>query len=108
MKYQKFFICAIILQVFLLDVYAKDSEGVHVFKGYCWGCHHQTAQAFGPSFRSIANKRKKDEIISQIIDPKDTYKHLGYRINSMPAFNDLNQKQLKAIVNYILSFKDKK
>ena len=89
-------------------VVAKDSLALQVFKGYCWGCHHQTAQAFGPSFKEIANKRKKDEIIAQITDPKDTYKLLGYKRNSMPSFNDLNTSQLNAIVSYILSFKDKK
>jgi len=87
---------------------AEDNLAMQVFKGYCWGCHHQTAQAFGPSFKEIANKRKKDEIIAQITDPKDMYKKLGYQRNSMPAFNDLNASQLDAIVTYILSFKDKK
>ncbi len=94
--------------VFVSFISAKDTLAMQVFKGYCWGCHHQTAQAFGPSFRKIANSRKKDEIIAQITDPKDTYKLLGYKRNSMPSFNDLNASQLNAIVAYILSFKDKK
>ncbi len=93
---------------FVLSLFAKDSLALQVFKGYCWGCHHQTAQAFGPSFRSIANKRTKDQIISQIVDPKDTYKLLGYKRNSMPSFNDLNSSQINAIVRYILSYKDRK
>ncbi len=79
-----------------------------VFKEYCWGCHHQTAQAFGPSFKEIANHRKKEEIIAQIIAPQNTYKLLGYKRNSMPAFNDLSTTQLNLIVDYILSFKNKK
>ncbi len=91
-----------------LNLQAKENLAMKVFQGYCWGCHHQTAQAFGPSFKAIANKRTKGEIIAQIKDPKDTYKMLGYKINSMPAFNDLNTSQLNAIVTYILSFKDKK
>ncbi len=94
--------------IFTVQINAKDDLAVKVFKGYCWGCHHQTAQAFGPSFKKIANVRKKDEIIAQITDPKDTYKILGYKRNSMPAFDDLNASQLNAIVAYILSFKDKK
>ncbi len=98
----------IFLIFFSAYLVASDNMAIKVFQGYCWGCHHQTAQAFGPSFRSIANKRTKGEIIAQIRDPKDTYKMLGYKINSMPAFNDLNNTQLNAIVTYILSFKDKK
>ena len=81
---------------------------MQVFHTYCWGCHHQSAQAFGPSFKKIANSRKKDEIIAQILSPQSMYKKLGYKRNSMPAFNDLNATQINAIVSYILSFKDKK
>ena len=88
--------------------FAKESVAMQVFHTYCWGCHHQSAQAFGPSFKEIANKRKKDEIIAQILSPKDMYKKLGYKRNSMPSFNDLNATQINAIVTYILSFKDKK
>ena len=106
--FKKVFFIVFLLNSFALFAVAKDSLAMQVFKGYCWGCHHQTAQAFGPSFKEIANKRKKDEIIAQITDPKDMYKKLGYRRNSMPAFNDLNASQLDAIVAYILSFKDKK
>ncbi len=102
----KYFLASIL--VFVTIVFAKDSVAMKVFHTYCWGCHHQTAQAFGPSFRKIANKRKRDEIIAQILSPKDMYKKLGYRRNSMPSFNDLNATQINAIVTYILSFKDKK
>jgi len=86
-------------------VLAEDNVAITVFKEYCWGCHHQTAQAFGPSFTEIAQHRKKSEIIAQIVAPQDTYKQLGYKRNSMPAFNDLNTSQLNLIANYILSFK---
>ncbi|MCF6172239.1 MAG: cytochrome c [Campylobacteraceae bacterium] len=87
---------------------AKDSKGEKLFKEYCWGCHHQTAQAFGPSFQSIANKRNRGEIIAQIANPNGTYKSLGYKINSMPAFDDLNSSELEALTDYIYKFKDKK
>ena len=97
-----------VLIIFSSFIFAKDSIAMQVFHTYCWGCHHQTAQAFGPSFKEIANKRKKDEIIAQILSPKDMYKKLGYKRNSMPSFNDLNATQINAIVTYILSFKDKK
>ena len=90
------------------SLYAKDYSGEKLFKEYCWGCHHQTAQAFGPSFESIANKRSKAQIISQIADPDNTYKSLGYKINSMPPFDDLNSEELQALADYIYKFKDKK
>ncbi len=80
--------------------------GMSIFKEKCWGCHHQTAMAFGPPFSEIASKRDRGEIISQIEDPKHTYKQLGYKRNSMPSFN-LNEKELKSIVDYIESFKGK-
>ncbi len=80
--------------------------GMSIFKEKCWGCHHQTAMAFGPPFSQIAKKRDEGEMISQILDPKHTYKQLGYRRNSMPSFK-LNEKELKSIVDYIKSFKGK-
>ncbi len=80
--------------------------GLSIFKEKCWGCHHQTAMAFGPPFSQIAKKRRRDEMIAQILDPQHTYKHLGYRRNAMPAFK-LSPKELKSITDYIMSFKDK-
>jgi len=88
--------------------YANKLDGEKLFKEYCWGCHHQTAQAFGPSFKSIANKRNRGEIISQIANPNGTYKTLGYTRNSMPSFDDLNADELEALADYIYKFKDKK
>ena len=87
---------------------ANDVKGEDIFKEYCWGCHHQSAEAFGPSFKSIANRRTKAQIMAQIADPEHTYKSLGYKRNSMPSFSDLNESQLEAITEYIMSFKDKK
>ena len=89
-------------------LFAGAPDGLKLFKTYCWGCHHQTAEAFGPSFRSIANKRDKGQIIAQIADPEHTYKSLGYKRNSMPAFNDLNASELNALADFIMQFKDKK
>ncbi len=80
--------------------------GLSIFKEKCWGCHHQTSMAFGPPFNEIAAKRNEGEIISQIVDPENTYKELGYKRNSMPAFK-LNERELKSIVDYIKSFKGK-
>ncbi|HIE00168.1 MAG TPA: cytochrome c [Thiotrichaceae bacterium] len=79
-------------------------SGKKVFETYCWGCHHQTAVAFGPSFAQIASKRNTDEIRAMITDPASVSKAFGYKRNAMPAFT-LNEEELKAITRYILSFK---
>ena len=82
------------------------STGDKVFRAYCWGCHHQTAVAFGPSFQEIANKRTKGEIIGHIMAPKSDYKQLGYKRSVMPSFADtLSSDELELISNFILSFK---
>jgi len=84
------------------SVFATD--GKKVFETYCWGCHHQTAVAFGPHFEEIASKRTADEIKAMIIDPKSVSKVFGYKRNAMPAFQ-LSDENLSSITNYILSFK---
>jgi len=33
---------------------AGADEGKKVFETYCWGCHHQSAVAFGPPFTQYA------------------------------------------------------
>jgi len=91
-----------------VSLMGNESAGKKVFQEYCWGCHHETAMAFGPSFQSIANKRSRSEVMAQIADPDTTYKSLGYKTNSMPAFNDLNSSELNSITDYIYKFKDKK
>jgi mono/diheme cytochrome c family protein len=85
-------------------VFYRRLFGYSIFKEKCWGCHHQTAMAFGPPFSEIAKNRDEALMISQIMDPKHTYKELGYRRNAMPKF-EFNDKELKAIVEYIKSFK---
>ena len=105
---KKIFVSLLILPLACSSLYAKKQDGEKLFKEYCWGCHHQTAQAFGPSFQSIANKRNRGEIIAQIANPNGTYKSLGYKINSMPAFDDLKSDELEALADYIYKFKDKK
>jgi cytochrome c551/c552 len=82
-------------------------EGKAVFEKYCWGCHHQTSQAFGPSFEQIANTRDSGQIIAHIFDPKSSYKALGYKRSVMPSF-DLNDEETQAITQFILSYKKEK
>ena len=84
----------------------KDTNltGQKVFETYCWGCHHQTSVAFGPSFEQIASLRSEGEIKGHIIDPKSMYKQLGHKRSVMPAF-DLSEQELNLITEFILSFK---
>jgi len=82
----------------------KNLTGKKVFETYCWGCHHQTSVAFGPSFEEIATKRSEGEIKGHITDPKSMYKQLGHKRSVMPAFN-LSPKELDLITEFILSFK---
>jgi mono/diheme cytochrome c family protein len=83
---------------------AHAVEGKKVFETYCWGCHHQTAVAFGPPFSEIASKRDGATIRAMITDPEAVSKTLGYSRNAMPKFQ-LDEAELKAITDYILSYK---
>ena len=86
-------------------IYAQNGESV--FKTYCWGCHHQTAEAFGPSFEEIASKRDSNEIRAMITDPNSVSKILGYKRNAMPKLK-LSEDELNSTTKYILSFQPKK
>ena len=85
------------------NICAKSlNTGDKVFRAYCWGCHHQTAMAFGPSFKQIANKRSKQQIMTHIAAPKSDYKKLGYKRSVMPSFATvLSPKELDLIVDFI-------
>ncbi len=92
--------------IFLTIVSSAGADGKHVFETYCWGCHHQTAMAFGPPFSQIASKRSAEEIQAMITDPAAVSKVFGYKRNAMPPFK-LSQEELKEITDYILSYKPK-
>lgn len=92
-----------IFSLFSSVLYANWKQGEEVFRTFCWGCHHQTAVAFGPPFEEIASKRKAEEIRAMIISPEEVSKALGYSRNAMPAFN-LSEDNLTAITDYILSY----
>lgn len=85
---------------------ANDFEGKKVFETYCWGCHHQTAVAFGPSFSEIASKRSYDEIQAYVLSPESMYKSFGYKRTVMTKI-DLSDKERESIANYVLSYKGK-
>lgn len=98
----------ILLLTILLNVYiyAADIDGKKVFETYCWGCHHQTAVAFGPPFNEIASKRTKAEIEAYIVSPESMYKIFGYKRTVMTQFN-LSDVERDTISQYILSYKGK-
>ena len=85
---------------------ANEPGGKTVFETYCWGCHHQTAVAFGPPFTEIAKKRSFEEIQAYIIDPESMYKAFGYKRTVMTKLK-LNDNERKAVAKYILSYKGK-
>jgi len=87
-------------------IFASDIDGKEVFQTYCWGCHHETAMAFGPPFNEIASKRNKAEIEAYIASPESMYKVFGYKRTAMTQFN-LKDDERDAIANYILSYKGK-
>ena len=89
----------------VLSLNANENEGEAVFKKYCWGCHHQSAVAFGPPFTEIANKRTFDEIQAYVIDPESMYKSFGYKRTVMTKLK-LTDKEREAIAKYVLSFKE--
>lgn len=82
----------------------KGSAGEDVFKKFCMGCHHQTYEAFGPSFADIAAMRTKDQIRFHLKSPEKSAKDLGYRVNSMPRL-PLSGEQLDAVVSYVYAFR---
>jgi mono/diheme cytochrome c family protein len=100
----------IFMALLVNSISAKSlNTGDDVFREYCWGCHHQTAQAFGPSFKQIANTRTKEQIMTHIGSPKSDYRSLGYKRSVMPSFGTtLSKKELDLIVKFIYSCKDMK
>ena len=96
----------VVTALFSLLSASEVMEGEKVFKTYCWGCHHQSAMAFGPPFSSIAKKRSLEQIEAYIIEPKAMYKAFGYKRSVMPQLG-LSDSERKAVAHYILSFKGK-
>ncbi len=85
---------------------AQEATGKKVFETYCWGCHHQTSEAFGPPFTQIANKRTFEEIQAYIIDPESMYKAFGYKRTVMTKLK-LTDQEREEIARYVLSYKGK-
>lgn len=85
---------------------ANELDGKKVFETYCWGCHHQSAEAFGPSFSEIASKRTYEEIQAYILDPESIYKAFGYKRTVMTKIK-LTDEEREAIAKYVLLYKGK-
>lgn len=85
---------------------ANELNGKKVFETYCWGCHHQSAEAFGPSFSEIASKRTYEEIQAYVLDPESMYKAFGYKRTVMTKIK-LTDKEREAIAKYVLLYKGK-
>ena len=96
----------ILIVTFYSLLTANELDGKEVFETYCWGCHHQSAVAFGPPFTEIASKRTLEEIEAYIIEPKAIYKAFGYKRSVMTELK-LNDKERKAVATYVLSYKGK-
>lgn len=96
----------IFIMAFCSLLSANELDGKKVFETYCWGCHHQTAVAFGPPFNEIAAKRTESEIQAYIISPKSLYKTFGYKRSVMTQL-ELTNEELQSISEYILSYKGK-
>ena len=90
----------------IISLQAKQLDGKKVFETYCWGCHHQSATAFGPSFSQIASKRDKNEIKAYVLSPKSMYKSFGYKRTVMTQLH-LNDDELEAISKFVLKQKGK-
>ena len=97
---------SILILLFSTLLLSNKLDGKKVFQTYCWGCHHQTAMAFGPPFSKIAAKRSKAEIMAYISSPKSMYKKFGYKRTVMTQLH-LSPKELDTISDYILSYKGK-
>lgn len=86
--------------------WATELDGKAVFEKYCWGCHHQTAMAFGPPFNEIAKKRSFEEIQAYILDPESMYRAFGYKRTAMSKLT-LTDKEREVVARYILTYKGK-
>lgn len=100
---KKYLITIVLFSSFL---YSSEMDGKKVFETYCWGCHHQTAVAFGPPFNEIASNRTYEEIQAYIIDPESMYKSFGYKRTVMTKLK-LKTQEREAVAKYILSYKGK-
>lgn len=80
-------------------------RGRSLFDKYCMGCHHPQIEAFGPSYRDIANKRDISAIMGQIKFPYTNSRFLGYTDQTMPMF-DLTDNEIRDLGAYVYHFRN--
>lgn len=80
--------------------------GQSVFTAKCWGCHHETSMAFGPSFSKIASLRSAEMIRTHLDNPRINAINLGYKNPSMPNI-PLSEIEKDMVTAYIKSHKKK-
>lgn len=78
--------------------------GAAVFMGKCWGCHHQDATAFAPTFTKIASTRSKAMILTHLDDPQVNAINLGYEKPTMPRI-ELSEPEKLMVASYVMSFR---
>ncbi|MEW6283532.1 MAG: cytochrome D1 domain-containing protein, partial [Candidatus Eremiobacterota bacterium] len=74
--------------------------GRQVYMERCWGCHHPTREAFGPSLAAIFRRRPTSDIWAQILNPEGMHARLGYRRNAMPRL-ELKPEEIEALISYM-------
>ena len=98
--------CVIMFIALSSALFSRELDGKAVFEKYCWGCHHQTSQAFGPSFKEIASKRTLDEIKAYIVAPEGMYEAFGYKRTVMTKL-ELSEDERNAVAKYVLAYEGK-
>lgn len=92
------------------NVFNKEREflpvslGSSVFTAKCWGCHHETSMAFGPSFAKIASTRDAQMIRTHLDNPRINAVNLGYKNPTMPNI-PLSETEKDMVTMYVKSFK---
>ncbi|HIQ30915.1 MAG TPA: cytochrome C [Aquifex aeolicus] len=69
--------------------------GEEVFMAKCWGCHHSTREAFGPSLEWIVTNRSRDYIESKL---------KGLLGGSMPKI-PLSFREIRALISFMEAIK---
>lgn len=87
--------------------YFLGGLGKEVFMAKCWGCHHPTEKAFGPSFQWIIQHRHPSWIQAQLLNPEITAIHLGYKRNAMPKIS-LTAEEIESLLAFMKEQKKEK
>lgn len=84
--------------------YLPVSLGQSVFTAKCWGCHHETSMAFGPSFTKIASTRSVEMIRTHLDNPKINALNLGYKNPTMPNI-ELSEIEKDMVASFVASYR---